>query len=185
MQPVLETERLLLRPYLATDAADVQRLAGDARVADTTANIPHPYPDGAAQAWIAAQASALAAGTRIAYAVTLRRDGALIGTVDLHEMSRTHARAMLGYWIGVPYWGQGYATEATRRLIDHGHTAHGLSRIGGACLARNPASARVMEKAGLRLEGRLVAHECKHGVFEDLLLYGRALPGRISSPSPA
>ena len=185
MQPVLETERLLLRPYLAADAADVQRLAGDARVADTTANIPHPYPDGAAQAWIAAQASALATGTRIAYAVTLRRDGALIGTVDLHEMSRTHARAMLGYWIGVPYWGQGYATEATRRLIDHGHTAHGLSRIGGACLARNPASARVMEKAGLRLEGRLVAHECKHGVFEDLLLYGRILPSRVSTPSPA
>lgn len=185
MQPVLDTARLRLRPYLPSDAADVQRLAGDARVADTTANIPHPYPDGAAQTWIAGLAPALAAGTRIAYAITLRQDGALIGTVDLHEMSRTHARAMLGYWIGVPSWGQGYATEATRRLIDHGHAAHGLSRIGGACLARNPASARVMEKAGLRLEGRLVAHECKHGVFEDLLLYGLILPGRLLAPSPA
>ncbi|RXR08879.1 GNAT family N-acetyltransferase [Pseudoxanthomonas composti] len=185
MQPVLETPRLLLRPYLATDAAHVQRLAGDARVADTTANIPHPYPDGAAQAWIAGLAPALAAGTRVAYAITLRQDGSLIGTVDLHEISAGHARAMLGYWIGVPYWGQGYATEAARRLIEHGQTALGLSRIGGACLARNPASAQVMEKLGLRLEGRLIAHECKHGLFEDLLLYGLVLPGRVPPVSPA
>lgn len=185
MQAVLETERLLLRPYVLADAAKVQRLAGDARVADTTANIPHPYPDGAAQTWIAGLAAAFAAGTRIVYAATLRQDGAVIGTVALHDIVAAHARAMLGYWIGVPYWGQGYATEAVRRLIDHGHTAHGLSRIGGACLARNPASARVMENAGLRAEGRLVAHECKHGVFEDLLLYGLVLPGRAPSHSPA
>lgn len=111
-QPVLETDRLLLRPYVAADAADVQRLAGDRRIADTTANIPHPYPDGAAERWIAGLAPAFEEGSRVAFAVTLRGTGELAGTIDLHAVSREHARAELGYWIAV---GTGARATAPRR----------------------------------------------------------------------
>lgn len=178
MQPVLESDRLLLRPYTLADAPDVQRLAGDARVADTTATIPHPYPDGAAERWISGLAPAFLDGTRIAYAVTLRATGELVGTVSLHDISRVHSRAELGYWIAVGHWGNGYCTEAVCRLVAFASEQFGISRIVARCLARNPASARVMEKAGLRKEGLLVKHELKNGVFEDMLLYGLALPGR-------
>jgi ribosomal-protein-alanine N-acetyltransferase len=181
MQPVIESARLRLRPYLATDAADVQRLAGDRRVADTTANIPHPYPDGAAERWIAELAPAFAARKKATFAVTLCDTGELIGTVALHDISIAHARAQLGYWIAVHHWGKGYCTEAVNHLIAYARDQFGITRIAAQCLARNPASARVMEKAGLRPEGVLVQHERKHGVFEDLLLYGRVLPGRLAA----
>lgn len=177
-QPVLETDRLLLRPYVAADAADVQRLAGDRRIADTTANIPHPYPDGAAERWIAGLAPAFEEGSRVAFAVTLRGTGELAGTIDLHAVSREHAQAELGYWIAVGHWGKGYGTEATCRLIAYAREQLGITRIVARCLARNPASARVMEKAGLRREGMLVRHELKNGLFEDVLLYGLAFPER-------
>lgn len=177
-QPVLESPRLRLRPYAAADAGDVQRLAGDPRIADTTANIPSPYPNGAAERWIAGLAPAFAESSRIAFAVTLRDTAELAGTVALHTISREQARAELGYWIAVAHWGQGYATEAVCRLIDYAREQLQISRITSRCLARNPASVRVMKKAGLLREGRLVRHECKNGGFEDLLLYGLAFPER-------
>ncbi|GAB3023373.1 GNAT family N-acetyltransferase [Oleiagrimonas citrea] len=177
-QPTLATERLVLRPFAAADAEAVQRLAGDARIADTTTHIPHPYPDGAAEAWIAQHPADFAARLRAVFAVTLRRDARLVGTVSLNGMSRPDARAELGYWIGVEHWGQGYATEAAARLLAFGHEAWGLSRFVAHCLARNPGSARVMEKLGMKQEGRLPQHLRKNGRFEDILLYGLNLPSR-------
>ena len=178
MQPVLDTPRLLLRPYSPGDAADVQRLAGDPRIACTTANIPHPYPDGAAEQWIAGLAPAYAERSRIVFAVTVRATGELAGTVSLQALSAVHARAELGYWIAADLWGNGYCTEAASRLISFVHAELGVTRFTARCLARNPASARVMEKLRMRHEGRLAAHELKNGIFEDLLLYGLNLPER-------
>lgn len=178
MQPVLETPRLVLRPFGLADAGQVQALAGDPRVSDTTTTIPHPYPDGAAEAWISAHPGLFAAGTGVFYAVTLREGGTLVGTVSLRDISARHARAELGYWTGTAFWGRGHGTEAVCRLIAFAHAQLGITRIVGRCFGRNPASARVMEKAGLRFEGRLPGHLIKNGHCEDLLLYGLNLPGR-------
>jgi [ribosomal protein S5]-alanine N-acetyltransferase len=175
MQPTLESERLVLRPYRLQDAADVQRLAGDRRIADVTTTVPHPYPDTAAQAWMARHAPAFEAGTAAELAVTLKADGALLGTVSLLELSAQHARAEFGYWMGVPFWGQGYCSEAVQRLLAFAHADLGVTRIVARCLARNLASARVLEKAGLAREGLLVKHTLKNGRYEDVLLYGRLL----------
>ena len=180
-QPVLESARLLLRPYTLADAANVQRLAGDPRIADTTTNIPHPYPDGAAERWIESLAPAFAEGRRITFAVTLRETAELIGSVALHTIFRDHARAELGYWIAVGHWGQGYATEATCRLMAYAREGQGITRIISRCLARNPASSRVMEKAGMHREGLLIAHERKHATFEDVVLYGLTFPERYDA----
>ncbi|KGI76715.1 GNAT family N-acetyltransferase [Oleiagrimonas soli] len=177
-QPTLATERLLLRPFAAQDAAAVQRMAGDARIADTTMHIPHPYPDGAAEAWIAGQPDDFAAARRVVFAVTRRNDAQLVGTVSLIAVNRRDALAELGYWIGVDHWGHGYATEAAARLLAFGHETWGLSRFVAHCLARNPGSARVMEKIGMTHEGRLARHVRKHDRFEDVLLYGLNLPER-------
>jgi ribosomal-protein-alanine N-acetyltransferase len=178
VQPVLETKRLLLRPYRLSDAPDAQRMAADQRIADTTSSIPHPYPDGVAENWISGHAESFRNGTQVTYAVTLRSSGELVGTVTLLDVQAKHARAELGYWIGVDHWGKGYCTEAVERLIAYAREHMKISRIVARSLARNPASARVMVKAGLLREGILVKHENKNGRFEDVLVYGVFYPGR-------
>ena len=179
MQPTLSTDRLILRPFSLADAADVRRLAGDARVADTTKTIPHPYPEGAAEAWIATHAAAFAARKEIVFAMIETRSNLLVGAAALLDVSEEHARAELGYWAGVEYWSKGFCTEAALRLIQFAHQELGVTRIVARCLARNPASARVMEKAGLRREGYFVQDLKKHGRYEDVLFYGLVLPGRM------
>lgn len=177
-QPTLDTARLRLRPYGAGDAPAVQRLAGDARIADTTSSIPHPYPDGAAAEWISGHQASFEARESAVFAVTLRADDQLVGTISLFDVSIDDARAEMGYWIGVPYWGQGYASEAAGALIGFAHDAWNLTRIVARCFARNPASARVMQKIGMTYEGMFPLHGRKNGRFEDQLLYGLNLAGR-------
>jgi [ribosomal protein S5]-alanine N-acetyltransferase len=169
-QPALETPRLVLRPFVAADAAAVQALAGARAVAETTLHIPHPYPDGAAESWIATHAPAWAAGTLATYAVVDAADGTLRGAVGL-TIAPAHARAELGYWIGVPWWGRGLATEAARALVDFGFARLALHRVQARHLTRNPASGRVMQKLGMRFEGVQREAMRKAGRFEDTAMY--------------
>jgi ribosomal-protein-alanine N-acetyltransferase len=176
-QPELQTPRLILRPFALTDAADVQRLAGAPEVADTTLNVPHPYKDGMAEDWISSHAEQFASGTIITYAVALKGQSTpkdqsgLVGAVSLGVTVR-HSRAELGYWIGVPFWNQGYATEASAALIEYGFDALGLHKITASHFVRNPASGRVMQKLGMTLEGTRHSHFLKGKHFEDVAIYG-------------
>jgi RimJ/RimL family protein N-acetyltransferase len=168
--PTLITPRLVLRPYAPGDASEVQRLAGAREIAANTLTVPHPYPDGAAETWIGSHTSAWAARTAMTLAVTLRDGGALIGAVGL-ALVMEDRRAELGYWIGVPWWNRGFATEASRAVLDFGFGTLGLHRIMARHLSRNPPSGRVMEKLGMTREGVLRHHVLKWGEFEDLVVY--------------
>lgn len=170
-QPTLATERLCLRPFRTADADDVQRLAGDRAVADTTLNIPHPYEDGLAEKWISNHRDWFEQGEQAVFAITLRSDDTLLGALGL-RVTPDDQRAELGYWIGKPYWGQGYCTEAARNVLRFGFEQLDLNRIYAHHLSRNPASGRVMQKIGMTHEGHLRQHVRKWGVFEDLELYG-------------
>lgn len=170
--PTLETGRLILRPFTLADAPAVQALAGAAEVARTTLNIPHPYPDGAAEAWIGSHADNAAAGRSYVWAVVRRAGGVLMGSISLGVEAR-HRRAEMGYWLGLPYWNQGYMTEAARRILAFGFDELGLQRIQATCFPHNVASARVMEKAGLIYEGLLRRYVLKGDQFEDVLIYAR------------
>jgi RimJ/RimL family protein N-acetyltransferase len=152
LQPCLTTERLLLRPFVLADASDVQRLAGEWEVAKTTLLVPHPYPAGAAEAWISTHPQGWASGRSLTWALTGRVDGTLVGAMGL-VVEPAHARGDLGYWIGRPHWGQGLATEAARAVVAFGFEGLGLHRIQATHMTSNPASGRVMEKLGMRREG--------------------------------
>jgi [ribosomal protein S5]-alanine N-acetyltransferase len=178
MQPTLTSARLCLRPFALADANDVQRLAGDKRVALAATTIPHPYPDGAAEAWISKHADAFSAKSEVDFAITLRDRGDLVGAISLLDISERHARAEIGYWTGIDHWNRGYCTEAFTRLVPYAYEELGITRIVARCSAQNAASARVMEKTGLKREGLLLKHSLKHGQFDDVLLYGLVLPGR-------
>lgn len=170
-QPTLATERLWLRPFKLTDAADVQRMAGDRAIADTTLNIPHPYEDGMAEAWIAKHEGEFAEGKGVTFAITRKSDGALIGAISLMGMSAGH-QAELGYWIGKAYWTHGLCTEAAGAVLRYAFTGLGLVRVHARHFSRNPASGRVMQKLFMQHEGCRRQHVTKWGKFEDEELYG-------------
>jgi RimJ/RimL family protein N-acetyltransferase len=180
-QPALETARLRLRPFRASDAPDVQRLAGARAVAAATLTVPHPYPDGAAEAWIATHAPAWAAGQGIVCAVTVAATDALVGAVGLAR-TPAHASAELGYWIGEPAWGQGFATEAAGALCAYAFSALDVHRIQARHFLHNPASGRVMQKLGMQREGVLRGAVRKWGRFEDLALYAVLAPEWAAAP---
>jgi len=169
-QPTLMTERLILRPFELCDAPDVQRLAGSREVAATTINIPHPYEDGVAEAWIASHPERFAKGEVVNYAICERKGGNLVGAITLFFQSE-HQRAEIGYWIGKQYWGKGFCSEAAREVVRYGFEQRGLNRVHAHYLGNNPASGRVMEKIGMKCEGRLRHHMIKWGEPQDMIVY--------------
>jgi len=169
-QPTLTTERLILRPFVADDAFDVERLAGLREIADTTLNIPHPYPHGGAAEWIRLHAPAWIDGTSATFAIVGKKTGALVGAISL-MIKREHRRAELGYWIALDCWNRGYATEASQRLLDFGFESLGLHRIEARHFVRNPASGRVMQKLGMQEEGVERDWVIKWDRFESLAIY--------------
>lgn len=170
--PVLATPRLILRPYALDDAPVVEALLATPEVSETTQNIPYPYPEGAAVQWIAGHRAAAEAGSSLAWAVVRESDLTLMGTISLGLDLRNH-RGALGYWLGVPYWNQGYMSEAAAAVTAWAFQALRLNRVEALCLPRNPASARVMEKAGMTYEGILRGYIRKGDHFEDVALYAR------------
>ena len=168
LRPTLVTERLFLRPLIPSDASDIQRLVGDIRVAENLSVVPHPYPKGLAEEWIAGLREEYEAGRHLSFAITSKATLELMGVISLHPKEDL-LRAEVGYWVGVPFWGKGYTTEALKEMIRFGFDDFALQRIFAAHFASNPASGRVMEKAGMQLEGfcKLGAH--RFGELKDSL----------------
>ena len=164
--PTLRTDRLLLRAFSRTDIPALVPLIGAREVAATTLRIPHPYSASDAEAFLAK----LETGEQIAFAITLRTDGTLIGAVGL-RLECDHNRAELGYWIGVPYWGNGYATEAARVVLQYGFVTLDLQRIYASHFSNNPASAAVLRKVGMKHEGSFRKHILKWDQYLDLETY--------------
>jgi len=161
---MLKTERLVLRPLTMADAPELQRLVGAREVALNTLRIPHPYPEGAAEAWIAKQ------GTTPEIVFAIEQQGQLIGAIGLSP-EPDHDRAELGYWIGVPFWGRGFATEAARAMVRFAFDEQALHRVTATVFSRNAASARVLEKIGMQCEGKLRQHFKKWGEYVDVDFY--------------
>ena len=165
--PALETARLILRPYSARDIPELLPLIGSLEVARTTLRIPHPYSEEDARNFLAS----IQAEEEVRLGITLRIDGRLIGGVGL-RLNSPHRHAELGYWLGVAYWGKGYATEAAREMLCYGFESLGLHRIFATCFPHNPASGRILKKIGMQFEGCQRQHLLKWGQFVDSELYG-------------
>lgn len=168
-EPRIETQRLLLRTPQLEDASEVQRLAGDFRIADVTSSIPHPYPPELAQRWIERCAEEWASGAAANFIITEADSGKLVGCMALKDISRGEAE--VGYWIGVPYWSRGYASEACNALVDFAFRHLRLRRLHASHLARNPQSGRVLFKAGFRHLGLGHAACGSQGKVEPVELY--------------
>lgn len=144
--PVLETKRLALRAPRLEDAKTVATLANDRRIAENTARIPHPYKMSDAEGFIS---GANKAGGEAVFLITLR-DKTVIGACGVRLQDETPD---LGYWLGVPHWGNGYATEALHAVIDYAFTDLAHKALQAGARVTNPASRRVLEKCGFQWTG--------------------------------
>ena len=145
--PVLETDRLVLRAPRLGDAKTVAMLANDRRIAENTARIPHPYKIADAKGWVA---SANLRDGEETYVITLA-DGTLVGACGFEF--RDGPAPEIGYWLGVQYWGKGYATEALHAVIDYTFTDLAHEALTAAARVTNPGSRRVLEKCGFQWTG--------------------------------
>jgi RimJ/RimL family protein N-acetyltransferase len=143
--PVLATGRLVLRAPRRSDVKAIASFANDRRIAANTARIPHPYGIEDAEQFIAAVNKREG---EACFVIMLECAPIGVCSIDLREDGPE-----VGYWLGVPYWGRGFATEAVRALIDHafGDLEH-ETLISGARV-NNPASRRVLEKCGFQWTG--------------------------------
>jgi RimJ/RimL family protein N-acetyltransferase len=140
----IDTRRLVLRAPIRGDVPDLVRLADNRAIADKLSRLPSPYTRADAIAFV--EIFAQRADER-PYAITL--NDRFIGTVGFSY--HTGEPPELGYWLGEPYWGKGYMTEAVRALLDVAFATHAYPRIAARVLNGNAASLRVLEKAGFRV----------------------------------
>lgn len=141
---VLETARLVLRAPRFEDAKRLAALINDRRIAEKTVRIPHPYGIADANEWI----GAVIGQSAESYLITFRGD--IIGGCGIDVRK---GGPELGYWLGVPFWGCGYATEAAQALVDYAFGKLGYEVLTAGARVSNPASRRVLEKCGFQWAG--------------------------------
>jgi RimJ/RimL family protein N-acetyltransferase len=167
IHPTLETARLKLRPYTEADIPELLPLIGTREVAATTLRIAHPYTEQDARDFLQLAKDP----DKLWLAITLRSDGGQIGGIGL-RVEKQHQHAELGYWLGVPFWGHGYATEAASEIVRYGFETLALHRIFASHFKHNPASGRILTKIGMTHEGCQREHLRKWDQFVDSELYG-------------
>jgi len=165
------TERLCLRPFLISDAECVSKLCNNFNVYKSTLSLPFPYPIESALNWIATHKEDFENDNRYEFAITDKDTAVLFGAIGLSN-NKKHKNGEVGYWIGEEYWGKGYATEALRAVIDFAFSKKEYHKVHSRHFESNPASGRVMQKAGMEYEGKQEEHLYKENKYETLILYG-------------
>jgi RimJ/RimL family protein N-acetyltransferase len=144
---LIETSRLILRPVRQADVPEIERLAGDWSVARYTASVPHPYEEGMGAAWVASLERAGPAAGEIVMAIERRFRHIFMGCIGLRRAD-DGVSGDLGFWLGRPFWGSGYMSEAVAAFVAYAFETLGLYRLEAAAVPENRASIRVQEKTG-------------------------------------
>ncbi len=156
LRPTVPTARLVLRAPVAADAALIADLANDRDVARMLTTMPHPYGIAEAETWLGRLVLQDPRHNTV-FAVEHREFG-LIGMLGLEE--KTPGRTELGYWLGRPFWGRGYATEAARAALAWAHAAWRRNVVWAGHFAENTASGQVLCKAGFLYTGEVLRTPC-------------------------
>jgi ribosomal-protein-alanine N-acetyltransferase len=168
----LVTSRLILRDFAASDLHAVHLLRSAPQVARFMDFAPETVEQ--AEEWLQEVIFHNRKQPREAYnlAIVHATEGQVIGWIGIGASSRYRGELGFGYMLAPAYWNQGYATEAVRCIVDFGFGSLQAPRISAWCYTENHASARVLEKAGLRLERKFEDIEPKSGVSKPCLEYG-------------
>ncbi len=169
-EPRQQTDALRLRAYRSSDTERLVSLANNARVSRYLVDtFSYPYTRADADWWITTGAQQHGAITRV-----IELDGELIGSIGVTPQSgwRSHI-AEIGYWLGEPYWGRGFASIALEQMTELAFRQLNFCKLVAPVLAPNIASMKVLEKNAYRLEGILQNEVCKHDQFFDIHAYAR------------
>jgi RimJ/RimL family protein N-acetyltransferase len=161
-----------LSEFRSSDKPALVQHLNDRDIYDRTLRIPFPYTDAAADEWLALAAKITEQQGRPVQWAIRSADDALIGGCgfDGFQVGKSH-RAVVGYWLAKPCWGQGIMTAVVQRACQHAFEELGLAKITAHVFSNNPASARVLEKCGFQEEGFLRRHFLKDGQFIDARLF--------------
>lgn len=168
---IITTERLLLRMFKKSDAETVTNLCNNYNIYKSTLNLPYPYSMECALSWIENHIDNFNANKSYEFAITDKETGQLYGAIALSNNQR-YNNGEIAYWIGEEFWGNGYATEASKAILEFAFKEKQYHRVFARYFASNPASGKVMEKLGMIKEGVLIDHVIKEGGYEDLVYYG-------------
>lgn len=168
--PILETERLLLRCLNLNDAEDLFEYASDPEVSKyNTWTVHQSLAD--TKHFLNTVVERYQNYELADWGIVHKADKKLIGTCGLANWIQDQRRAEIGYALSRKYWGQGYMPEAVHSVIAFGFRMMKLNRVEGRCTISNTASARVMEKVGMKFEGVLRQHLFAKGSFYDVKMY--------------
>ncbi len=159
----------MLRAPREGDVPRIVELAGDRYIAEMTLVMPHPYLPEHALEWIARDGELRESGSGCAFLIEYGAE--VVGAIGL-KFDDGGKRATAGYWIGRPYWRRGFATEALREVLRHAFEDLGVLHVGAHHIASNPASGRVMQKAGMSFENVVSQGIERDGVMHDQVNYG-------------
>lgn len=151
MRPFIKTDRLILRKIGSGDAAAISKLAGDPDIARMTGSFPHPFPLLSAEVKVMILKAMRRQNNAYPYAITVD-GGSLLGMVDIFRNGPGFPFE-LGYWLGKPYWGKGYAAEASTAILQEAKNTLRLTEIVAGVFFDNPSSVRVLEKLGFEACG--------------------------------
>lgn len=167
-RPLIKTERLILRPFILSDAKDIPDYTGGFTVADTTLDVSYPYKHGMAEQWVSLHRKKHHDDELINYAITLNSDDTIIGSIGLIIIDQRSNIAELGYCVAKDFWNKGICTEAAIALVDYAFKHYCLNKIVAMHILGNPKSGRVMQKIGMRLDSTFKRHVTTLNVWEDV-----------------
>jgi len=167
----IETERLILRAFTKEDVNQVVKLCHNYNIYKSTLNIPFPYYDEHYYSWLDTHDRNFEQQLLYTFAITDKQTGLVLGCISLGH-TKLHNRGELAYYIGEPYWNKGYATEASKAMLNFAFNNVGLNRVYALFFANNPASGEVMKKIGMSYEGTFREHLVKDGTAMDTCFYG-------------
>jgi [ribosomal protein S5]-alanine N-acetyltransferase len=180
----IRTERLLLREFASEDWPAVLAYQRDPRYLRFYPDTGRTEADARDFVGRFIDQQREAPRTRFQLAVTLAGSGELIGNVGVRRTAPEARVADLGFEFSPGHWGRGYATEAARAMLAFAFTGLALHRVEAHCVAENAASARVLEKVGMRPEGRLRDSQWFRDRWWDVLLFA-VLEDEWRSTTPA
>lgn len=164
----IETQRLIIRPYTLKDTDAAWHVLSHPLIYPTTYAIPKNYPRERVIWWIQYVDANIKNGSSYEFGIFDKQTGEYIGNCGIINILAPHKSGMITYFIDPEKWRNGYATESSFAMLSFAFDILQLNRVGGSCMAINPASAAVMRKIGMIYEGNARQELCKDGVYLDI-----------------
>ena len=173
IKPIAGT-RINLRPLVAADAVSIHKYARHREICRYTF-LPYPYSRRHADEWVITSSERNRSGLDFNMGIELPETGEVIGMISLNNIDHFNRHAELGYWLGKPFWGHGYVSEAIGLIVAHGFRQIKLKRIYARVMHPNKTSAHLLEKCGFTYEGTLRRQIKRNGRYLDELRFGLLL----------